>query len=87
MLELVAKAAALLALMLGVLYLTLRAKRFEFDRFRSVHTRRKYRVPVEQARSEKLSTLDSKLSTESEREASDLSNEADSRPPPEPPPQ
>ena len=64
MLELIAKAAALLALMLGVLYLTLRAKRFEFDKFRSVHTRRKFRVPIEKP-----------------------SSEADSRPPPEPPPQ
>jgi hypothetical protein len=33
--------------MLGVLYLTVRAKRFQFDRFRTVHTRRKYRVPIE----------------------------------------
>ena len=47
MLALIAKAAALLALMLGVLWLTVRAKRFGFDRFQSVHTRRKYRVPIE----------------------------------------
>ncbi len=43
---LAAKSAALLALMVSVLYLTVRAKRFGFDRFQSVHSRRKYRVPV-----------------------------------------
>jgi hypothetical protein len=40
------KAAALLAMMVGVFYLTLRAKRFGFDRFRSIHSRRKIRVPA-----------------------------------------
>lgn len=43
------KTAALLVLMVTVLYLTVRARRFNFDRFRSTHARRKYRVPVEEA--------------------------------------
>lgn len=40
------KTAALLVLMVTVLYLTVRARRFNFDRFRTTHARRKYRVPV-----------------------------------------
>jgi hypothetical protein len=43
------KVAALLALMVGVLALTMRAKRMDFDRFRSMHSRRKYRVPAKSA--------------------------------------
>ena len=39
--------AALVLLGIVFLVLTLRAKRFDYERFRTIHSRRKYRVPVQ----------------------------------------
>ncbi len=45
--DLTIKALVVLAMMIFVGWLTIRARRQNFDAFRSKHSRRKYRVPAE----------------------------------------